>query len=286
MPQQPLPEAPESTAARVALWRALHTEIDAPPHIIDDTIGLRLLAPDAGWRERPDMHPQGTRGFRAGIVARARFIEDLLAEKAAQGLAQYVLLGAGLDTFAQRRPDFASRLTVYEVDQPGPQAWKRRRLAEEGYDMPDWLRLVPVDFETAGDWWMRLAQAGFDAARPALVASTGVSMYLTREAVAATLRQIAGLAPGSVLAMTFILPVEMCDPEEQPMLRMVYDRARAAGTPFVSFFKPEEMLSLARQAGFSRAEYVATDDVTRRYFSGRGDGLKPSTGEVFLVATV
>lgn len=286
MSQQQHSEAPESTAARVALWRALHAEADAPPHIIEDTIGLQLLAPDANWRERPDMYPQGTRGFRAGIVARARFIEDLLAEKAAQGLAQYVLLGAGLDTFAQRRPDLAARLTVYEVDQPGPQAWKRRRLMEEGYGVPAGLRLVPVDFETAGDWWARLAQAGFNAAKPALVASTGVSMYLTREAVGATLRQIAGLAPGSVLAMTFLLPVEMCDPEEQPMLRMVYERAAAAGTPFVSFFKPEEMLALARAAGFSQVEYVSTDDLTRRYFSGRGDGLKPFTGEVFLVATV
>ena len=101
------PAAPDSTAVRVALWRALHVEVDAPPHVLDDTIGLRLTAPEEGWRQRGDMHPEGTRLFRASIVARARFIEDLVEEQAARGVGQYVLLGAGLDTFAQRRPDIA-----------------------------------------------------------------------------------------------------------------------------------------------------------------------------------
>ena len=96
------------------------------------------------------MHPQGTRPFRASIVARARFIEDLVAEQAQRGVDQYVILGAGLDTFAQRRPELASRLRVFEIDQPGPQAWKRQRLVELGYGVPDGLKLVPVDFE-AGD---------------------------------------------------------------------------------------------------------------------------------------
>src|SRR5215475_3487840 len=121
---------PDSTAVRVALWRALHVELDAPPHVLVDTLGLALAAPDAGWRERPDMHPQGTRTFRASIVARARFIEDLVADEAARGVDQYVILGAGLDTFVQRRPELAARLTVFEVDQPGAQAWKRKRLVD------------------------------------------------------------------------------------------------------------------------------------------------------------
>lgn len=93
--------APDSTAVRVALWRAMHVQVDPPPHVLEDEIGLRLAAPDDGWRRRPDMDPEATRGFRAGIVARARFIEDLVAEQAGHGIAQYVILGAGLDTFAQ-----------------------------------------------------------------------------------------------------------------------------------------------------------------------------------------
>src|SRR5213078_4875348 len=148
--------APDSTAVRVPLWRALHVEIDPPPHVLEDELGLKLAAPDDEWRRRPDMSAF-TRPFRASIVARARFIEDLVAEQAAGGLGQYVILGAGLDTFAQRRPEIASRLLVFEVDQPGPQAWKRQRLIDLGYGVPEWLRLVPVDFEAGGSWWQRLA---------------------------------------------------------------------------------------------------------------------------------
>ncbi|HEX3850686.1 MAG TPA: class I SAM-dependent methyltransferase, partial [Polyangiaceae bacterium] len=143
--QQPL--APESTAVRVALWRAMHLQIDAPPHVLEDEVGLRLAAPDEGWRSRPDMDPRFTAPFRASIVGRARFIEDLVIEQAGRGVGQYVILGAGLDTFAQRRPESASGVRVFEVDQPGPQAWKRQRLLELGLGVPESLRLVPVNFE-------------------------------------------------------------------------------------------------------------------------------------------
>src|SRR6478735_4961398 len=101
--------APDNTALRVALWRALHVEVDSPPHVFVDEVGLRLVAPDDGWQSRPDMSPF-TRPFRASILARARFIEDLVTEQVARGVEQYVILGAGLDTFAQRRPDLASRM--------------------------------------------------------------------------------------------------------------------------------------------------------------------------------
>jgi len=117
------------------------------------------------------------------------------------------------------------------------------------------------------------------------VASTGVSMYLTKDAIAATLRQIAALAPGSTLAMTFLLPVELLDPEERPQQQAVQKSARAAGTPFLSFFSPPEMLALARYAGFTQAQHVSAADLIQRYFTGRIDGLRPSSGEAFLVAT-
>ena len=217
--------APDNTAVRVALWRALHVEVDPPPHVLEDEVGLKLAAPDDGWRSRPDMSPF-TRPFRASIVARARFIEDLVAEQAARGVGQYVILGAGLDTFAQRRPELASRLLVFEVDQPGPQAWKRQRLIDLGLGIPSFLRLVPVDFEAGDAWWERLAASGFDAGRPAVVASTGVSMYLTKDAIAATLRQVAALAPGSTLVMSFMLPIEMADPEVRPGIERAAAGAR------------------------------------------------------------
>lgn len=277
---------PDNTAVRVALWRALHGEVDAPPPVLADAIGLKLVAPDAGWRQRPDMDPQFTRLFRASIVARARFIEDLAVEQAARGVSQYVILGAGLDTFAQRRPEIASGLHVFEIDQPGTQAWKRQRLIACGYGLPDWLHLVPVDFEAGDQWQQRLVEHGFDASRPAVVASTGVSMYLTKEAVAATLRQNAALAPGSTLAMTFLLPLELMDADVRPGFEMAAKGARASGTPFLSFFAPDELLALAREAGLKDAQHVSGATLAERYFTGRTDGLRPpSHGEDLLVAT-
>ncbi len=277
--------APDSTAVRVALWRAIHVEVDSPPHVLEDDIGLRLAAPGEGWRRRGDMDPRGTSRFRAGIVARARFAEDLVVEQAGRGVSQYVILGAGLDTFAQRRPTIASRLQVFEVDQPGPQAWKRQRLIELGFDIPDWLRLVPVDFEADGAWWERLAAAGFDTDRPAVVASTGVTMYLTRDANLATLRQLASLAPGSTLVMSFLLPLELLGAEDRPGLQMAANGARASGTPFISFFAPPDILALARDAGFRDAQSVSAAMLNQRYFAGRTDGLRMSSGEDLLVAT-
>ena len=276
---------PDQTAVRVALWRAMHVLVDPPPHVLEDEVGLRLAAPDAGWRDRQDMDPVFTSGFRAHVVARSRFIEDLVAEQAGRGASQYVLLGAGLDTFAQRRPDVAARLRVFEVDQPAPQAWKRRRLTEAGYGVPDWLRLVPVDFEAGGSWRDEIAAAGFDPGRQAVVASTGVSMYLTREANAATLRELASLASGSTVAMTFQLPAELVDERDRRGRQIAVDGATRSGTPFISFFTPAEMLALAREAGFTDVRHVSGTTLNERYFARRADGLRMSTGEDFLVAT-
>jgi methyltransferase (TIGR00027 family) len=276
----------DSTAVRVALWRAMHVQVDPAPHVLEDEIGLKLAAPDEGWRGRGDMHPQGTSPFRASIVARARFIEDLVVERAGRGVSQYVILGAGLDTFAQRRPEVAGRMRIFEVDRPGPQAWKRQRLIELGFGIPEWLRLVPVDFEAGAPWWERLTTAGFDAAAPAILASTGVSMYLTKDANAATLRQLAELARGSTLVMSFLLPLHLADPDVRPGLEQAEKGARTSGTPFISFFTPAEMLALAREAGFSEVEHVSAAMLARRYFSGRTDGLRPpNNAEELLVAT-
>ena len=285
MSEEPI-EAAEGSAVRVALWRAMHVQVDAPPHVLDDEIGLQLAAPDDAWRRRPDMDPTGTRWFRAGIVARARFVEDLVEEKADQGIAQYVLLGAGLDTFCQRRPELASRLRVFEVDQPGPQAWKHRRLIESGFGVADWLRMVPVDFEAGGSWWDSLINAGFDTNQPAVVVSTGVSMYLSKEANEASLHEIAaGLAPSSILALTFLLPTELFDDALRPGFEAAEKGALAAGMPFISFYRPEEIMELAHRSGFRDAQHVSAAMLSERYFSGRTDGLHTLRGEELLIAT-
>jgi methyltransferase (TIGR00027 family) len=276
---------PDSTAVRVALWRALHLQVDAPPHVLEDRLGLQLAAPPEGWQSRPDMHPQLTSSFRASIVARARFIEDVVVERAVAGVGQYVILGAGLDTFVQRRPDVAHRLVTFEVDRPGAQIWKRQRLVDLGLGVPSSLRLVPVDFEGGESWWDGLRAAGFDVDRPAVVASAGVSMYLTKAAISATLRQVASLAPGSAFVMTFLLPLEMADPEMRPWLQRAVDGARASGTPFISFFTPPDMLALAREAGLRNVQHVSADELAQRYFANRVDGLRPPrNAEELLVA--
>lgn len=282
-PSAPEPAAaPDSSAVRTALWRALHVQIDASPHLIDDEIGLALADPDPGWQQRGDMHPIGTGGYRAAIVARTRFVEDLVRD---EHIGQYVLLGAGLDTFAQRHPDLAGTVTVFEIDQPGPQAWKRHRLDALGYGVPDHLRLVPVDFESDADWWQALIDAGFSPASPALVSSSGVSMYITKAATEATLRRLSAMAHGSIVAMTFMLPLELADPAERPGLEGAARGARASGTPWISFFTPEEITALARDAGFGDVRYVPTRELAERYLAGRTD-LRPAGGEGILLARI
>lgn len=276
---------PDNTAVRTALWRALHLQTDAPPYVFEDEVGLKLVAPDDDWRSRPDMS-SFTKPFRAAVLARARFIEDLVEEQMSSGVDQYVLLGAGLDSFAQRKPGLASQLRIFELDQPESHEWKRQRLLATGFGVADHLKLVPVDFEAGDNWLERLAASGFDAKRPAVVTSTGVSMYLTREAIMATLHQIATFAPGSTFVMSFLCPIEMLDPEIRIGVVRAAEGARASGTPWISFFKPDEIIALAREAGFTKVQHVSAAALAERYFSGRTDGLRPpNNSEELLVAT-
>lgn len=282
---QPHPISPEKTAVRVALWRAMHLQVDPPPHILSDDIGIKLLAPDAGWQKRPDMSANGTRRARASIVARARYIEDLVIEQTKHNVNQYILLGAGLDTFAQRKPQTCNDLKIFEIDQQGPQEWKRQRLIELGYGIPDNLKLVAINFEQNSDWLSQLSQAGFNLKQPAIVASTGVAMYLTLDAIKTMLKQAASLATGSTLAMSFMLPLDKIDPEEQPSRASTEKYAKLGGTPFLSFFTPPEILALAREAGFKKVEHVSSVHLAEKYFAGRVDALKPSSSEELLIAT-
>lgn len=276
--------APEHTAVRVALWRALHVQIDPTPHVFTDEVGAKLVD-DKEWRQRPDMDPQFSKSMRASVVGRARFIEDLVEERFKKGVRQYVILGAGLDTFAQRRPDLASQMQIYEVDQPGPQQWKQKRLTEIGFTIPEWLNFVPVDFEIGQSWWEQLISAGFDKNQPAVIVSTGVSMYLTKEANLVTFRQISKLSPGSSFAMTFMLALDLLPSQERSIMEFVMKKAGESGTPFLSLFHPPEIMRMAQEAGFKQSQYVSADDLYRRYFVNRSDGLNAGTAEAFLVAT-
>jgi methyltransferase (TIGR00027 family) len=272
---------PDNTAVRTALWRALHVQVDAQPHILEDEIGLKLISPPDDWQERPDM--KYTKRLRASIVARSRFIDDRVIEQSQMGINQYVVLGAGLDTFAQRRPDKASHLQIYEIDQPDTLAWKQKRLTDLGFGVPGNLHFVPVNFETSS-WWEELLKKGFDQNKPAIVACTGVTLYLTKEAIVSTLSRLARLASGSHVAITFYLPMQLLDEKDKPMQEIAEKGARAAGTPFISFFSPDEILTFSYDAGFKTSELISTKEMEELYFINRTDHLAPASGEIFLLA--
>lgn len=276
---------PDHTAIRTALWRALHVHIDPEPHVLSDTIGEELVA-EENWRARPDMAPDFSKNMRASIVGRARLIEDLVEEQLSRGVDQYVLLGAGLDTFTQRRPDLEPRLQIYEIDQPETQSWKQRRLIELGYNSTTNLHFVPVNFETGEAWPQKLITAGFDKNKPATVVSTGVSMYLSLEANLKTFSQVTKLAPGTIFATTFMLSLDLLDDKERSLMEFVMNRAKESGTPFLSLFSPNDIISLAKKSGFKEANYVSGKDIYEKYFSKRTDGLRAGNAEAFLVAKV
>jgi len=172
------------------------------PHVVEDTIGLALVDPDAGWRDRPDMDPVRTATNCASVVARQRAADDALAESE---VGPYVILGAGLDSFAQRS---VSGVCVFEVDAPATQAWKRTRLAELGLLSDAKTTYVLFDFEAGPAWGEALRGAGLGAASPALVSLLGVTIYLTREALVAAFREAHSLCTGSQLVFSFSQPVE------------------------------------------------------------------------------
>lgn len=275
---------PDNTALRTALWRALHLETDEPPYIIEDKIGFDLIDPEEDWQERPDM--KYTRRLRASVVARARFIDDVAKEQIIKNnIKQYVILGSGLDSFAQRNTHLASKTDIYEIDQVGALSWKKEKLTEKGYEMSENLHFVPVDFETSS-WWQELLKNGFDLQQKTFVSCTGVSLYLTKPAIIETLKNLSLLAPGSSIAIAFYLPLELLDEEDQPMQEMATKGAKEAGTPFVSFFSMEEIEKMAAQIGLKDIKTISTKDMKERYFSNRTDDLVPASGEFFLVATI
>ncbi len=274
---------PDNTALRTALWRALHVLTDDEPYIIQDKIGYELTKPEKDWQERPDM--KFTKRLRASIVARARFVDDVAKEQIKKGIKQYVLLGAGLDSFAQRNTEISSQVDIYEIDQPDTLSWKEEKLIERGYKIPENLHFVPVDFETSS-WWNELIAKGFDIRQTTFVSCTGVTLYLTKDAIIDTLKKMTSLAQGSIIAISFYLPLEQLDEEDKPLMEMSIKGAAASGTPFMSFYPVDEIVKLAEETGLKEIQIVSTKDMTERYFKNRTDNLVPASGEYFLVARI
>lgn len=268
------------TAVRTALWRALHMLVDQSPPVLADTLGLRIADVDNSWRQRPDMDPVRMSTNRASIVARSRLAEDVVS---ASGATQYVILGAGLDTFAQRHD---GPTQVFEIDAPATSAWKRDRLDALGLRAAERLHLVPVDFEAGESWLDQVVTAGLDPAIPTVVSMLGVTMYLSREAISATLCAAATLAAGSTMVFSYSRPIEMAPAEIRPILQGAADGAAASGHPWLSLLSPDDAAALAYEAGFGDVAIVTSQDLHDRYFAERGDQLSPVGGEDLVIATV
>jgi methyltransferase (TIGR00027 family) len=277
-------EGPDDTAVRVALWRAGHLFLDDLPHVLEDDVGLRLIAPSVGWLDSPAMNPI-YRPVRASVLARARFVEDTVSEALSEGVMQFVLLGAGLDSTAIRRADLTAQMQVFEVDGPATQLWKRRRLSEVGIDLPRSLHFVPVGFEAEISWTDALIEAGFDRRGTAVVASTGVTQYLTAQATLENMRLAADLPAGSVYVCSFILPVGELNEGDRKLVEFAASAAAERGYPWLSFFTPDEFVALAVEAGFDQIKMVSASELAERYFTGRSDGLRPSGCEYLLVGS-
>jgi len=265
---------PSRTAYMVAMRRAAHQIFDNPK-VFDDPIALAILGPGAEQRLRsePRFLNRLGRAVRASMAARSRYAEDQLARAIESGTRQYVILGAGLDTFAYRNPHPQPDLRVFEVDYPATQEWKREQLAAAGILAPPSLTFAPVNFEhqTLAEG---LRAAGFDAARAAFFSWLGVTMYLERETAMGTFRFIASCGRGSGVTFDYIVPRETLNWTGQLILRAMERRVARAGEPFRTFFAPEELRDELGRMGFRAIEDLGGAELNERYFKNRADGLR------------
>jgi methyltransferase (TIGR00027 family) len=262
------PAMPSRTAMRVALRRAAHQLVDDPV-VFRDPLATLIIGTAAAANLRA---PQrlSSRTLRAFLVARSQYAEEVLARGVTQGVTQYVLLGAGLDTFAYRNP--YPGLRVFEVDHPATQHWKLTLLAEAGIAVPSSTTHVPVDFEhqvLASE----LIGSGFDPQQKTFFAWLGVVPYLTAEAFHATLDVIASQPEGSGFVMDYSLPRESLPFFEKLALDSLSARVAAAGEPFQLFFDPEKLGQLLRLKNFKAIEDLDGHSINQRFFADRQDGL-------------
>jgi methyltransferase (TIGR00027 family) len=259
------------TARRVAIRRAAHQLLDEP-RVLDDPLASRIIGVEAEreLRSNPKEDHAFARAFRAFMAARSRFAEDELARAVGQGVTQYVVLGAGLDTFAYRNPH--AGLRVFEVDHPDTQAWKRKQLREAGITIPPSLTFVPIDFErqTLGDG---LGQCGFNANAAAFFSWLGVTPYLTREACMSTLSFIANMPRGSGIVFDFAVDPALLNAGQRQALDALSQRVARYGEPFQLFFDPGKLQDELKQMGFHRTEFLQGKELNERYFKDRKDGL-------------
>ncbi len=275
---------PSRTARGAALLRAAHQVFDKP-RVFDDRLALAIVGAEAEAALRADSTRSRQSGsLRALVVMRSRHAEDALALAYNRGVRQYLVLGAGLDTFGCRNP-FAPQLQVFEVDHPATQAWKRARLATSGIAVPAALTFAPVDFEHQ-TLRSGLEKVGFRFDRPAFVSLLGVIMYLSRDAAVETLKLVAALPPGSEIVFDYGVPDASLGPAELAARQVTAARLQAAGEPWITWFDPQPLAALLRSLGFSEVDNLDPASANARYFAGRTDGLTLAGGAHVMRARV
>jgi len=264
---------PSATAWGAAMYRAAHQILD-DPRILDDPIALRIIGANAEsvLRSNPGRF-QKNRFLRAFIVLRSRYAEDELAQAIKRGVRQYVILGAGLDTFPYRNPYSESRLHVYEVDHPATQSWKCKRLHEAGVAIPNSLTFAPIDFErqTLADG---LSRAGFKTDELTFFSLLGVIVYLTKAAVMETFKFVASLPPGSEIVFSCGIPTSSLSQNQQLARETLAKEMAAIGEPWLTYFDPSSLAGDLRQMGFKNVEDFGPEAANERYFKDRTDGLR------------
>ncbi len=277
------PAKASATATGVAVARSAHRSCDQPPWVLDDPFALQLAGPR--WAEiqsasEAAFPETALRQSRASVVARSRYAEDRLVSG---GYRQYVILGAGLDSFAWRRADLIGWLRLFEVDHPASQAWKLGRIAELDLPVRDGHVFAPVDFETT-PLWEGLTRAGLDWSQPAFFSWLGVIIYLAPEAITATLNTVSGCGTGSEIVLSYDAPDAFLDDTAREMVQIEARQVAATGEPYTTRMSPAQAETLIESAGLEVVEHLAPQALYDRYFAQRSDGLRPSTAERLIAA--
>ena len=267
---------PKPSALRVAIIRAAHQLLDKPL-VFEDPLAFRILGRVEEERLRRNSLCYNTPALlslRASLVVRSRLAEEEWAQAMERGVRQFVILGAGLDTYAYRHPG-TDGCRIFEVDFPRTQVWKRECLCAAGIREPEWVTFVPVDFETSS-LAAKLADAEFRLDQPAFFSWLGVTMYLDEEAFVSTLRFIGSLAPGSSLVFDYVVSPASLTSREREGVEFVASRAAQQGEPWKLLFEPSALTRMLQLLGFSEIHDFSPDEIQARYLAGRKDGLRKS----------
>jgi methyltransferase (TIGR00027 family) len=280
-------DGPSLTALQVAAARAAHILFDPAPHLLDDRIALDLLGPEYasmvdGYRDEGSWMLLEN---RVSIPLRARYVEDRLASAYATGMRQLVILGAGLDSFAFRQPPDLTDLRVFEIDHPNMQSWKRGRLRSLGWSLPNNTFFVPCDFERV-DTTEALRDSEFDPSEPAFISWMGVTYYLNKTTVEASLTHLAKfLAPGSQITLDLMRPWEELPSRYEEIRTALVEYLKGAQEPQINRYRPKEMTHTLSVAGFKTSQIERPEDIEREYRPKIGTKLPFSERFRFVLAS-